>query len=88
MKETIDTKFTVEEIYEAYMTEHGGYLPCNKSVVSSFINDAPLAASSSDLKYVVNMLFDYVRAMQARPTRRVVRRVVRKLGKKFQIFTK
>lgn len=65
MAKTINTEFTVEEIYEAYMKEHGAYLPCDKSVVSSFIIYAPLAASSSDLKYVVNMLFDYVGAIQA-----------------------
>lgn len=65
MKETIDTQYTVEEIYEAYMKVHGGYLPCNKAVVKDFIKYAPLAASSPDLKYVVNMLFDYVGAMQA-----------------------
>ena len=65
MKETIDTQYTVEEIYEAYMNVHGGYLPCNKSVVKDFIKYAPLAASSPDLKYVVNMLFNYVGAMQA-----------------------
>ena len=65
MKETIDTQYTVEEIYEAYMKVHGGYLPCNKSVVKDFIKHSPLAASSPDLKYVVNMLFDYVGAMQA-----------------------
>ena len=65
MKETIDTQYTVEEIYEAYMKVYGGYLPCNKSVVKDFIKHAPLAASSPDLKYIVNMLFDYVGAMQA-----------------------
>ena len=65
MKETIDTQYTVEEIYEAYMNVHGGYLPCNKSVVKDFIKYAPLAASSPDIKYVVNMLFNYVGAMQA-----------------------
>lgn len=65
MKETIDTQYTVEEIYEAYMKVHGGYLPCNKSAVKDFIKYAPLAASSPDLKYIVNMLFDYVGAMQA-----------------------
>ena len=65
MEETIDTQYTVEEIYEAYMKVHGGYLPCNKAVVKDFIKYAPLAASSPDLKYVVNMLFDYVGAMQA-----------------------
>ena len=65
MKETIDTQYTVEEIYEAYMKVHGGYLPCNRSDVKDFIKYAPLAASSPDLKYVVNMLFDYVGAMQA-----------------------
>ena len=65
MEETIDTQYTVEEIYEAYMKVNGGYLQCNKSVVKDFIKYAPLAASSPDLKYVVNMLFDYVGAMQA-----------------------
>lgn len=65
MNETINTQYTVDEIYEAYMKVHGGYLPCNKSVVNDFIKYAPLAASSPDLKYVVNMLFDYVGAMQA-----------------------
>jgi hypothetical protein len=47
------------------MKVHGGYLPCDKSVVRDFISYAPLAASSPDLKYVVNMLFDYVGANQA-----------------------
>lgn len=65
MKETIDTQYTVEEIYEAYMNVHGGYLPCNKLVVKDFIKYSPLAASSPDLKYVVNMLFNYVGAMQS-----------------------
>ena len=65
MNETINPQYTVDEIYEAYMKVHGGYLPCNKSVVSDFIKYAPLVASSPDLKYVVNMLFDYVGAMQA-----------------------
>ena len=65
MAKTINTPYTVEEIHEAYMKVHGGYLPCDKSVVRGFINCAPLAASSPDLKYVVNMLFDYVGANQA-----------------------
>lgn len=65
MAKTINTPYTVEEIHEAYMKIHGGYLPCDKSVVRDFINYAPLAASSPDLKYVVNMLFDYVGANQA-----------------------
>ena len=53
MTKTINTPYTVEEIHEAYMKVHGGYLPCDKSVVRNFI------------KYVVNMLFDYVGANQA-----------------------
>ena len=65
MSKMFETKHTAEEIYEAYMKVHGGYLPCNKSVVKDFIKYAPLAASSPDLKYIVNMLFDYVGAMHA-----------------------
>lgn len=65
MAKTTNTTFTVEEIHEAYMKVHGAYLPCDKSVVNDFIRYAPLVASSSDLKYVVNMLFDYVGAKQA-----------------------
>ena len=77
MEKTINTKqtveeifddnspYTAEEIYEAYMKVHGAYLPCNKSVVDDFIKNSPLVASSPDLKFVVNMLFDYVGANQA-----------------------
>lgn len=61
----IDTPYTADEIYEAYMSIHGGYLPCDKSAVNDFIRYYPMAASSPDLKYVVNMLFDYVGANQA-----------------------
>ena len=62
MEEKIYTPYTVEEIYDAYMKVHGAYLPCNKSAVNEFINHSPLVASSPDLKYVVNMLFNYVEA--------------------------
>ena len=30
MVKTINTPYTVEEIHEAYMKVHGGYLPCDK----------------------------------------------------------
>lgn len=65
MAKTINTKFTVEEIYEAYMKEHGAYLPCDKSVVDDFIKQSPLVGLSSDLEFVVDMFFDYVGANQA-----------------------
>lgn len=65
MTKMFDTKHTAEEIYEAYMKIHGGYLPCDKSVVDDFIKNSPLVASSPDLKFVVNMLFDYVGSNQA-----------------------
>ena len=64
MTKMFGTKHTAEEIYEAYMKIHGGYLPCDKSVVDDFIKQSPLALSS-DLKFVVDMLFDYVGANQA-----------------------
>ena len=57
--------YSVDEIHEAYMRVHGGYLPCCKEVVCDFIRYSPLVASSEDLKYIVNMLYDYVGANQA-----------------------
>ena len=64
MSKMFETKHTAEEIYEAYMKNHGGYLPCDKSVVDDFIKQSPLTLSS-DLNFVVDMFFDYVGANQA-----------------------
>ena len=56
-------QFTAGEIHDAYMRVHGGYLPCSLDVVVDFMRTsaaAPLLAKSQDLKYLVNLLQDYV----------------------------
>ena len=56
-------QFTAGEIHDAYMSVHGGYLPCSLDVVVDFMSTsaaAPLLAKSKDLKYLVNLLQDYV----------------------------
>lgn len=60
MEKTIGTKYTVEEIHDAYMSTHGDYLPCDKSVVNSFIKCYPNVTSAPNIEYVVNILVDYV----------------------------
>lgn len=59
IKEIVNS-YTVEEIHDAYMSIHGSYLPCDKSLVNSFIKCYPNITSAPNLEYVANILVDYV----------------------------
>lgn len=56
---------TVQEIYDAYSKQHGAYMPIQKSVVEKFLKEYPIFKTCKDMKYLVNMLFDYVGSQQA-----------------------
>ena len=60
MTKEINSSYTIEEIHDAYMNIHGDYLPCDKSVVNSFIKCYPNITLSSNLEYVANILVDYI----------------------------
>ena len=60
MTKEIGNSYTVEEIHDAYMSIHGGYLPCDKSLVNRFIKCYPNITSAPNIEYVVDTLVDYV----------------------------
>lgn len=52
-------------VFRAYMAQFGGFLPIQEYVVEDFFKAAPLLRTCEDLKYVVNLLSDYVGSTQA-----------------------
>lgn len=54
---------TNKEIYEAYMKLFS-YLPISEDKVEKFLQQYPLFRSCEDLKYICNMLADWVGSQQ------------------------
>ena len=52
-----------KEIYEAYM-EKFSYMPIFPDKVELFLKERPIFRSCEDLKYLVNMLYDWVGSQQ------------------------
>lgn len=51
-------------IYDAYMERFGAFLPIEKNVVNQFLSTYPIFKTCEDLKYLVNMLYDFVGSQQ------------------------
>lgn len=52
-------------VLEAYTARFGKFSPIQESVVEDFFKAIPLLRTCEDLKYVVNLLSDYVEMIQA-----------------------
>lgn len=54
---------TNEEIYKAYMQRYS-YLPISKDKVEKFLCEHPLLRSCEDMKYLTNLMADWVGSNQ------------------------
>jgi hypothetical protein len=54
---------TNKEIYQAY-TRQFPHMPISEDKVELFLNERPIFRSCEDLKYLINMLYDWVGSQQ------------------------
>ena len=55
---------TVKEIYQAYCKQYS-YMPISEDKVELFLKEYPIFRTCEDLKYLVNMLYNWVGSQQA-----------------------
>lgn len=54
---------TIKEIYQAYYKQYS-YMPISKYKVELFLKEYPIFRTCEDLKYLVNMLYNWVGSQQ------------------------
>ena len=58
------TIMTAKEIYQAYCKQYS-YMPITEDKVELFLEEYPIFRTCEDLKYLVNMLYNWVGSQEA-----------------------